>query len=381
MVRKIKSNSVKESYGYSFAEMSLKNKGNNNFLYLVNLIINWDSIDDIFNSNIIKSKLGASSYSNILLFKILLLQTWYNLSDPAVEDQINDRISFIRFLGISIDSKTPDHSTISRFRKFLLNEKLYDKLFFEINRQLEDNNFLVKNGAIIDASVIQSARRPRKVIHGEIVQDRKENDITNPKESTQVDDSKVDDNKENSETIVTYSDDEDATWIIKQGKPIYGYKVHNIVNQEGYFISGHATSANVSDMNQLEKALNDSKIEKGTQVLADKGYASKKNRDLLSFLGLIDKILHKETKSLKLTEDQKIENRAISEKRYVVEQSFGLLKKHYGFSRMRYIGIDKCNLENKLKMIGLNVKKAAHKMIEILIGGTYKKNDLLPLQG
>lgn len=334
---------IKEKYKISFAEVAVSSKGNNKFLEAVNYIIDWGSIDEIFKKHSKSSNLGASSYSNILLFKILLLQTWYNLSDPAVEEQINDRISFIKFLGISIDSPTPDHSTISRFRKFLLIKDLYNKLFKEVNKQLVDKKLIVKNGAIVDATVITSARRPRKTIKGELAVDRKEDEI-----------------KEENKVEITYSDDKDAAWLIKRGRFHYGYKGHNLVNYDGYFLGGHVTGANVSDINQLEEMINESGIEKGTHILADKGYMSKKNVELLKTLGMKDGIMRKKFKNKELTEEEKIKNKEISKIRYRVEQSFGLLKKHFGYERMRYIGKVKCNLENTIKMMSFNIKKAMY---------------------
>ena len=109
MVRK-----VKEKYNLSFGKMAISVKGNNKFLQAVDLVLDWDAINSIFNKRSSISPYGASSYSKILLFKIILLQTWYNLTDPVVEEQINDRISFIKFLKISLDSQTPDHSTFNQ---------------------------------------------------------------------------------------------------------------------------------------------------------------------------------------------------------------------------------------------------------------------------
>lgn len=336
---------IKEKYKISFAEMAASSKGNNKFLEAVNYIIDWGSINEIFEKHSKSSNLGASSYSNIFLFKILLLQTWYNLSDPAVEEQINDRISFIKFLGISIDSPTPDHSTISRFRNFLLTKDLYNKLFKEVNKQLVDKKLIVKNGAIVDATVITSARRPRKTIKGELAVDRKEDEI-----------------KEENKVEITYSDDKEAAWLIKRGRFYYGYKGHNLVNYDGYFLGGHVTGANVSDINQLEEMINESDIEKGTHILADKGYMSKKNVELLKTLGMKDGIMRKKLKNKELTEEEKIKNKEISKIRYRVEQSFGLLKKHFGYERMRYIGKAKCNFENTIKMMSFNIKKAMYSM-------------------
>ena len=155
MVQKIKSKTKKEHSHYSFAEMAVINKGKNSFLELVLKIVNWKKIEEILSGQVKSSNIGASSYSNLFLFKIVLLQSWYGLSDPVMEEQLNDRISFIRFLGISLDSPTPDHSTISRYRTFLMSNKIYEVLFSEINTQLQNSNLMVKNGVIVDASVIQ----------------------------------------------------------------------------------------------------------------------------------------------------------------------------------------------------------------------------------
>lgn len=364
MVRK-----VKEKYNLSFGEMAISVKGNNKFLQAVDLILDWKAINSIFNRVSSPSPYGASSYSKILLFKIILLQTWYNLSDPVVEEQINDRISFIKFLKISLDSPTPDHSTISRFRIFLLEHNLYDILFQEINRQLIENNLIVKNGAIVDATVITSARRPRKVIQGEVSEDRKEDDklsaSSEPNETAH-------ESKVNDTPIITFSNDTDAAWLKKRGQFLYGYKAHNLVNYDGYFLGGHVTPANISDINQLEAMIKESNLEADTFVLGDKGYMSKKNVELLKTLGLQDGLMRKNVKNKKITEEEHSKNKEISKIRYRVEQSFGLLKKHFGYERMRYIGTKKCDLENTLKMLSFNIKKGIYSIARDL-GNRNKK--------
>jgi IS5 family transposase len=118
----------------------------------------------------------------------------YGLSDPGLEEPLNDRISFIRFSGFSLSSPLPDYSTICRFRNTLLELNPYEKLFEEILRQLETRGLLVKEGAIIDATIVESSRRPRKVM--EIIpEDRKEEETTDVS------------------SIISYSDDTDVTWI------------------------------------------------------------------------------------------------------------------------------------------------------------------------
>ena len=94
-----------------------------------------------------------------------LLQTWYGLSDYEVEDRINDSISFSYFCGLKINQVSPDHSTLSRFRSMMTKakayESLYESLFKEINKQLESNQIIVKTGAIVDASVIETPLKPK----------------------------------------------------------------------------------------------------------------------------------------------------------------------------------------------------------------------------
>lgn len=376
MVRKIKKS--KESYNYSFGELAVASKGKNIFLETTNKILDWDLFGKIFDKHEKESNFGASSYSKILMFKIMLLQTWYNLSDPQVEEEIKDKISFIRFLGISVDSQTPDHSTISRFRKFLLNENLYEKLFKEVNRQLEEKNFLIKTGAIVDASVVQSSRRtPSKVLEG--VEDRKEDNILSVSEETdKTEELKEEISMEEKELEykeIQVTGDADAGWI-KKGKKgwIHGFKIHDVVNEDGFYLGGHVTSGNESDMNQLEKMIQESDLPKGTEVMADKGYTSKKNRDILMLLGLVDGIMNKAVRGKKLTEEEKERNREISKKRYIVEQCFGLMKQHFKFTRMRYLGLEKCELENKVKMMSHNIKKASHVIIRIMKEGEPEKN-------
>ncbi|MDD2576874.1 MAG: transposase [Bacteroidales bacterium] len=101
-----------------------------------------------------------------------LLQTWYNLSDYEVEDQVNDRISFSKFLGLSLEDNCPDHSLISRFRTEMTKRKVYDKLLKEINKQLVIHGILVKRGILLDASVLDALRKPKGKTEYDVVIDR-----------------------------------------------------------------------------------------------------------------------------------------------------------------------------------------------------------------
>ena len=144
------------------------------FFNQMNTLLDWESISKIINQHYTKGKsaTGKPSYDGLLLFKMTLLQTWYGLSDYEVEDRVNDSISFGYFCGLNIDQASPDHSTISRFRTIMTKSGAYNLLFKSINKQLEEHQIIVKTGAIVDASVIDTPLRPKGKSKHEITEDR-----------------------------------------------------------------------------------------------------------------------------------------------------------------------------------------------------------------
>ncbi len=329
--------------------VGIRKQTRKSFLDEVNHLIDWKPIEKILRKKYRKtaSADGRPAYPPLPMFKLLLLQRWHGLSDPGLEDALYDRISFIRFSGFSLGSSLPDHSTICRFRNALMELGISEKLFEEINRQIESHGLLVKEGAIVDATIVESARRPRKVIEI-MAEDRNEEEPDNTPPPR-----------------ITYSDDYDATWVKKGKKPYYGYKAHVVVDtHEGFILGGHITPAHVADTTELEKLLTNLCLPDASPVCADKGYASQKNRMLLTTHGYEDGIMYKAARGKPLTILQRIMNRIISSVRYRVEQGMGTLKKHYGFTRMRYLGISKGNMEFLLNAMAFNLKKAA-RMIQV----------------
>ena len=108
------------------------------------------------------------------MFKILLLGIWYGLSDEALKERINDAISFSRFLGISMDKKVPDHSTISRFRSTLVKLEIMEKLFDLFNKQLKKKHLLTVKGVILDAIIVESPNTTSIIPDYEVADDRLE---------------------------------------------------------------------------------------------------------------------------------------------------------------------------------------------------------------
>ena len=318
------------------------------FLDGVAAMIDWSRVDKLLKQGLCRTNAitsGAKAYPAIQMFKILLLQQWYGLSDQEAESAMLDRISFTRFVGLSLEESVPDHTTICRFRNALVGKKLLQPLLDEINRQMEKQGKLVKKGVAVDASIISSAARPRKQLDIEtVVCDREEGESACPPQAT---------------VSVSYSHDRDAAWT-KKGKAYhYGYKGHTSVDVDtGLILSAHATPANYSDTGELEVLVNESGLPIKSRVYADKGYTSAANRKLLKQHRCKDGIMNRAYRNKPLTERERKRNKLISKKRYVVERVFGTLKQHYGMARASYLGTLKVQGELLLSSLAYNLKRA-----------------------
>jgi IS5 family transposase len=150
----------------SFADLtlasSLKHNRSLKTMEKLNKSIDWNRVEDILMSHysVGLSSEGADAYPPLLLFKCLLLQKWFRInSDPELENQINDRLSFKKFLRLPFSKPSPDHSTFSRFRS-RLSKNAMDQINTEILRQFELQGLTINEGIAVDARLIQSASRP-----------------------------------------------------------------------------------------------------------------------------------------------------------------------------------------------------------------------------
>ena len=133
--------------------------GRNHRLERIAGLIDWVPIESLVRP-VRCGEVGRPPYSALSMFKALLLQQWYGLSDPGLEEALLDRVSFRRFCGLALDWATPDETTLCRFRNALKDAQLGEQLFGAIGAQLESVGFLVKKGTLIDATLIESAVRP-----------------------------------------------------------------------------------------------------------------------------------------------------------------------------------------------------------------------------
>lgn len=312
------------------------------FFHQMNHLLDWEAIKKAIDKYYTKGKsaTGTPAYDGLLLFKVCLLQTWYGLSDYEVEDRINDSISFSYFCGMSIDQIAPDHSTISRFRTLMTKKKAYDKLFKEINRQLEKHQIIVKTGAIVDASVIDTPLRPKGKSNYKVTEDRE-------------DEQEMEVKKEYSSNV-----DTDARWLKKRGKYHFGYKKHHVTDDEGLVLGVLTTTASTNEVANLDEVLDTADLPKHIPLKADKGYQSKKNAAILKKRKLKNHILKKAQKNKPLTKWESRFNKVVGKTRFKVERTFGGIKRWFLGGIARYRGIEKMHTQNLMEAICYNLYRS-----------------------
>ena len=144
-------NDPQRSFVSAFVE---KHVEKNQFFRKVKKVIDWDPIDRELRSVYTKglSDRGAKAYAPMLLFKMLLISEWYELSDTQTESMVNDSLSAMKFCDLTIEDSVPGHSTLSRFKKELREKGAHDRLLSKFNDQLENQNMFIENGiARVDA--------------------------------------------------------------------------------------------------------------------------------------------------------------------------------------------------------------------------------------
>ena len=213
-----------------------------------------------------------------------------------------------------------------------------------INAQIQAGGLEIKAGVIVDASLLESARRPKK-----------QQDVFPVDEDGHESESKGG----GYDVETTYSGDSEAAWTVKGKKFCYGYKAHIAVDAEhGFILSGHATPANRADCKELMAVVRGCGLDEGAPVFADKGYSGQQYRQELEEAGYFDGIMYKAARSRPLSEPQRLVNRAISRFRGRVERAFGTLKRNHRMARARYLGAAKVGLQLLLDAMAFNLKKA-----------------------
>ena len=314
-------------------------------LETINDILDWNEVDSLIREYYSKGKsaVGRESYPALVLFKMVLLGYLYGLSDYDVEEQVKDRISFRKFVGIPLSDNVPDHSVISRFRTILSHKGAYNKILNLINNQLGNRQILVRANGILDASIIDSPRKPHTK-PDIVLEDRKE-DSTSEENNTYADSDK---------RSYPSSVDTDGKWIVKGNQFRFGFKKHVLTNDDGLILNVITSPANESDTKFLPRLINETTLPQGAIIFADKGYASKSNEEAIKSKRYIPAIMCKASKGKPLSQKLKTINKFLSQYRYVVERTFGSIKRWFGGGTARYVGLEKMQMQNVLESIAYN---------------------------
>jgi IS5 family transposase len=259
---------------------------------------------------------GRPSHPPVMMFKALLLQQWYNLSDPGLEEAICDRLSFQRFLGLSLADPVPDETRICRFRNKLAERNLGESLFAMLEEQLQAKGLIVRRGTLVDATLIKAQPHPPR--RGED------------------------------------SPDPEAEWTSRGKDGHFGYKAHLSVDESSGLIRHLAlTGANVAESFLFEKMV----IGDEAAVFADAAYTKKARKKALRAQGVFCGIITRAWRCHPLSRRQKKRHKFFGRVRRAVERVIGTLKCRYGLARCRYLGLRRNHNHLWLKGICYNLKK------------------------
>jgi len=286
--------------------------------------IRWEQIERILLDvyPVGKAAVGNSAYPPVMLLKALLLQKWFGIrSDPELENQINDRISFKVFVGLPFGDPSPDHSVISRFRD-RVGAKAMERIHTELLSQLRAKGFSIDAGLAVDARLVRSASSPLSKGKLEKISQQRQQE-----------------KKDGKDKPMKFSRDLESDWTVKNDVPLYGMKEHASIDVEsGLVLTTVLSRASEHDTNYFQfvviKSMHTRKML--PVVYADKGYHGHPNREFLHVNDMKDGIMRKDERNAKLTELEITRNKMISKVRYKIEQYFGVTALHQGASRSRF---------------------------------------------
>ena len=250
-------------------------------------------------------------------------------------------------VGMSIDQVSPDHSTISRFRSLMTRKGAYDDLFQAINNQLESSGIIVKSGALVDASIINTPLKPKGSSKYAVLDHDKEEA-----------DAEQEPSQHHIKKEIPSSVDEQGAWVKKAGKLHYGYKKHHVTDLEGMIMGVLTTPGNVNEISNLEDVLDSADLPEGISIKADKGYQSAKNAGILKRRKLKNHIMKKAKRNKSLTNWEKKFNKLISKTRFKVERSFGSINRWFDGGIARYKGQEKMHTQNLMEAMCYNLYRS-----------------------
>ena len=264
---------------------------------------------------------GRPFWPAVVMLKCVMLQKWYGLSDPGLEEQLRDRISFRRFVGLSLDDATPDETTLVTFRQRLRDHGCASTLFDAALASLRDQGLVLKEGTIVDATIVD-APQGRKVTEADGTQ--------------------------------RHTRDGCATYTKNHGTLRHGYKAHLATDTRGLITDWVFDSARPHDSNHVDHLIRD----ETSAAYADSAYRSKEREARLAGRGVRSMIVEKRVRGqAELTPGQKTHNTACSRVRAFVEHPRAWMVK-MGYAAVRYRGLTRNALDFALVAVAYNFKRS-----------------------
>jgi IS5 family transposase len=312
-------------------------------LKALNAVVDWSVFEPILAKGLKqekKSNAGRPGFDPLLMFKVLILQSLYNLADGQTEFQIRDRFTFMRFLGLTPERRIPDEKTIWLFRESVKARGLYDELFTTFTRFLEAQGFEAKRGTAIDARLVEVPKQRNTRSENATIKEGLMPAAWDKHPAKKV------------------QKDIEARWTQKNGKNYYGYKNHIAIDVKHKFIRGYdVTTANVHDSQRFEQLLD--RHNTSPTVYADSAYRSEDNERLLKRKRFKSRVHHRAWRDQPLTKREQRENRARSRIRARVEHVFGHQVKAMRQMVVRGIGLARIRTRIALTNLAYNMSRLA----------------------
>ncbi len=291
------------------------------FLREMDQVVPWARLTKLIAPHYPKTGNGRQPMPLETMLRIYFLQQWFNLSDPGAEDALYDIESMRRFCGIELsDNAVPDETTILNFRRLLERHALTEAIFKSVNRLLADQRLLLKSGTLVDATIISAPSSTKN-------EDR--------------------------------SRDPEMTQTRKGNQWYFGMKVHIGTDRRGIVHSLTTTTAKDADITQLPELLHG----KEGVVHGDRGYYSHDAVEFLRSRGIRSRLQKRAASGHPLSRTEKARNKRWSSARAFVEHPFHVIKRLWGFVKVRYRGLAK-NTARVFALLALaNLYRVRHRLL------------------
>lgn len=288
-----------------------------------------------------RSAAGRKPWDEVLIFKALVVQALYNLSDEQTEYQLRDRLSFMRFLGLGLEDAVPDATTLWLYREALSRAGAVETLFGDFDGYLREHGFLAIGGQIIDATIVAAPRQRNS---------RDDNDSIKRGE-TPADWS--------NQPARQRQKDIDARWTRKHGRTYFGYKNHISVDRRHKLVRRYSvTDAARHDSIEFDAVLDPANT--GSKVWADSAYRSAQTEANLAARGYKSCIHRRGARNHPLTAREQQGNATRSRVRARVEHVFGHQANAMGGKLVRTIGLVRAKMKIGMQNLTYNMSRFVH---------------------